>query len=276
MARKSKKNVVEAITNEEIAAVEASLEAAATAATAEPITAAKPQTADQLEASTALALIETEVETAPVVTAVVDLVDFKTALANVSVAQRTDKAAEVLAAFADRMSYENRERPGNESIQVKLKAAMMRMSSLGIAGVMAAAEIEPNFVNRSVTEGRRYNVYAFEKINDLMGALSSGSLRNAVNIVIVKSLFKFADAGLPFNGVAALAACSDKVKVEKGMLPHLVRHSVSAATAPTQTSSTMNALQTLGMVVNMGNTKYPLWTLTDTPVTTRMKEIVGA
>jgi len=68
--------------------------------------------------------------------------------------------------------------------------------------------------------------------------------------------------------------CSDKVKVEKGMTAILVRHSVAASTAPTQTSSTMNALQTLGVVVNKGSNKFPLWELTEAPVTHRLAELL--
>lgn len=191
-----------------------------------------------------------------------------------SVAEMQAMSDRTVHEFDARMTYEHRERPGNEKIQAKLKAAKGRMSSLGIAGVMLAAKVEPDFINRSVTEGRRYNVYAFEKFNDVAGGLCSGTFKNAVNLAIMKSLFKFRSSGMAFTGLAALAACSDKVKVEKGMTAALVRHTVSAATAPTQTSSTMNALQTMGIVVNKGSAKFPLWELTDTPVTHRVEELL--
>jgi hypothetical protein len=199
---------------------------------------------------------------------------FEDLRSEVSVAQMQAMADLTAEEFDARMTFEHRERPGNEKIQEKLKSAKTRMTSLGIAGVMVAAKISPDFVNRSVTEGRRYNVYAFEKFNDLAGGLVSGSFKNAVNLAILKSLYAFSAAAQPFTGLAALAACSDKVKVEKGMSAHLTRHTVSAATAPTQTSSTMNALQTLGIVVNKGSNKFPLWELTETPVTARVKEIL--
>lgn len=206
--------------------------------------------------------------------AVIAQTSFEDIRAAVTEQAMKETANQVINVFENRMRTENRLKPGNEGLQVKLAKAKARMSALGVCGVMIAANVDPDFVNREVNEGARYNIYAIDKLNDLMAGLCSGTFRNAVNIAIMKSLFQFRAAGVTFNGVAAQAACSDKIKVEKGMTAHLVRHTVSAATAPTQTSSSTNALQTLGVIKNVGTTKFPIWQLTDNPVTDRVAEIL--
>lgn len=199
------------------------------------------------------------------------------AIADVSPEVMNEVMTATLAAFNDRMTFETARNPNNESIQTKLKAAQRKFSSMGLAAVIHATNVDPQFVNREITEGRRYNIYAADKLADLLAGVSSGTFRNAVNVAVLKSLFKFEAAGLPFTGHAALCATSDKVKVaEKGITKHLTRHSVSAATGPTQASSTMNALQTLGAVVNNGSAKYPVWALTASPVVDHLRARMAA
>lgn len=197
-------------------------------------------------------------------------------LAEISEQRRKTMATKTAQAFDDRMEFEHRERPGNESIQTKLKAAKAKMTNLGVAGVMIATQFDPQVFNRSVTEGRRFNIYAINKLADLLQGLESGTFRNDVNIAVMKSLFRFKANGMQFNGTAALAAASDKVKVEQGMAKILVRHSVSSATAPTQASSTMNALAAIEAVRNTGTAKHPIWELQDNAVTRRMEEVLAA
>ena len=148
------------------------------------------------------------------------------------------------------------------------------MATIGAAGLFLAMDIDPSFINREVSTGSRFNVYAFQKVNDLIVALDGGFMQNAINKAIVTSLFNFRDAGIPFTGAAALAAASDKVKADRAMTKHLVRHTVSANTASTQKSSTMTALKTLGIVTNSGTRGAEVWTLTDTPATRRLEEVV--
>lgn len=178
--------------------------------------------------------------------------------------------------FDERARFELMMRPMNDSVTGKLKAYCKKMAVPGNAGMMIATNIDPDFVNRSINDGRRFNIYAIDKLNDLLAGLNSGSFKNAVNIAVMKSLFKHRAAGVPFTGLSALAAVSDKVKVEKGMTAVLVRHTTSAATAPTQSSSTFNALATMGVVKNKGSIKFPIWELTDTPVTRRIETLIAA
>jgi len=183
--------------------------------------------------------------------------------------------ANISAAFSERMSFEARERPSNTSIQAKLIVEQRKLTNIGVAGVMFAAEVDTNFVNRSLVEGKRFNIYAVQKVSDLLTGLASGTFRNAVNIAVMKSMFQFRAAGLSFNGVAVLAATSDKVKVESGMKAVLIRHTVSAATASTQGSSTMNALLAIKAVTNTGTAHQPIWELTTAPVVDQLYKLVA-
>ncbi len=216
-------------------------------------------------------LVETEDETddAPVLTLV-------EAIAAVTDAQRDAKLVDIHAAFDERVTFETMADPGNTNILKNLKGYRQKMALPGIAGILVATDVDPDFINRSLTSGKRFNVYGIDKLNDLLHGLNSGHFKNAINIAVMKSMFKFRAAGVKFTGLAALAAASDKVKVDKGMSGILVRHTVSASTAPTQSSSTMNALSVIGAVRNTGSVKFPIWELTDAPVTKRLEELLAA
>lgn len=184
------------------------------------------------------------------------------------------KKVEIVMSFDDRIAFEKAQ-PGLSSKMIpNLEAEQKKMATIGAAGLFLAMDIDPGFINREVSTGSRFNVYALQKVNDLIVALDGGFMQNAINKAIVQSLFNFRDAGIPFTGNAALAAASDKVKADRAITKHLVRHTVSANTASTQKSSTMTALKTLGIVENSGTRGNEVWTLTDTPATRRLEEIV--
>ena len=200
--------------------------------------------------------------------------DLKVLKGNFTLEEKEAKKTEVVAEFASRKEFEKAQ-PGCSSKMIpNLEAEEKKMATIGAAGLFLAMDIDPSFINREVATGARFNVYAFQKVNDLIVALDGGFMQNAINRAIVASLFNFRDAGIPFTGAAALAAASDKVKADRAMTKHLVRHTVSANTASTQKSSTMTALKTLGVVVNTGTRGQEVWKLTDTPQTRRLEEVV--
>ncbi|AWV14862.1 hypothetical protein A3862_04550 [Methylobacterium sp. XJLW] len=57
---------------------------------------------------------------------------------------------------------------------------------------------------------------------------------------------------------------------------HLLRHTVSASTAPTQASSTMQALETLGIVRREGSARNSTFHLTEAPVTQQLEAVLFA
>ncbi len=200
--------------------------------------------------------------------------DLKTLKGNFTPEEKQAKKDEIVTEFNERKEFEKAQ-PGLSSKMIpNLEAEEKKMATIGAAGIFLAMDIDPSFINREVSTGSKFNVYALQKVNDLIVALDGGFMQNAINRAIVMSLFNFRDAGVPFTGQAALCAVSDKIKADRAIAKHLVRHTVSANTASTQKSSTMTALKTLGIVTNSGPRGQEIWTLTDTPATRRLEEVV--
>lgn len=180
------------------------------------------------------------------------------------------------AAFDERAAFERAKSATNENIQKTIAKGRAKLIEGRSVAVLLAACATPDFVMRSTSEGSAYNVYAIDKVADLVKALSSGVIGIAINRTIIKSLFQFAAANEPFTGDMARAAVSDKIRVQGAIAKLLVRHDVAPSTAPTQASSTMQALSTLGVVRNVGTTRAPVYQLTEEPIVERMKEIAQA
>lgn len=176
-----------------------------------------------------------------------------------------------------RAEFERQQAPDAESIHKTLKKVRAAFTaSKDAARVLLAVNQDSEFINRSISDGKRYNVYALGKIADLVKGLTEGQLTNAINVACMKSLFAFRAAGLPFTSTLAKAAASDKIRdIDPSVKKHLIRHTVSASTAPTQASSTMQALETLGIVRRTGSRKDSVYTLTDSPAVTKLAEKLG-
>lgn len=130
-----------------------------------------------------------------------------------------------------------------------------------------AANVSADFINRTLHNGSRFNVYAFGKIADIARSLIDGTtLSNAINNAVVKSLFRCKKAGVGFTLEIAKAAASDKIRIDPTISRNLVRHTVSASTAPTQASSTMQALETLWVMRIQGSRRSPVYEVLDTPI----------
>lgn len=185
------------------------------------------------------------------------------------------KQAEVIAAFESRLAFEEAQVSVSEKMRDNLKTASARLASPALASILSVLDIDMRFVNREVSRGSRFNVYALQKVVDLVAALSSGIMGNAVNRAVVTSMFMCKEAGMPFNGDLALAAVSDKIRIEPRFAKNLARHTVSQNTASTQKSSTMNALEVLGIATtNHLKGAAEIFTLTDTPQTRRLEEVL--
>jgi hypothetical protein len=217
------------------------------------------QMASELEAPPAEILID---EPATPVT----VVSLPEALQNVTEEDKAQMLTRIGSEFDARAATEKAANPANTNIQDTLKKQAKKMALPGIAAMILATNVDPGVINRSIIEGKRFNVYAIDKLNDLLHGLNSGHFKNEINQAVMRSMFKFRKAGVAFTGLAALAAASDKVIVDNALKGLLIRHTVAAATAPTQSSSTMSALIAIGAVVNKGSAKYPIYELTNAPV----------
>jgi hypothetical protein len=200
--------------------------------------------------------------------------DFDTIVASYAKEMLDTVAIATGKAFDERASFERVKNPTNENIHKTIKKARAAMITHGAAAVMTACTVSPDTFNRVVHDGSRYNVYAMGKVADIIAAVTGAGQRNQINRAVIKSLFNFAAAGLTFTGEAAKAAASDKIRfADVSARKHLVSHTVSASTAPTQASSTMQALETLGVVKREGSSKNPTFTLTAHPIVAKLRDV---
>lgn len=117
-------------------------------------------------------------------------------------------------AFDRRAEYETAKNKDNASIHKSLNKSRARLIQNRSVAALLAADVSPDFVHRSSHEGSAYNVYAVDKLADLITALNTGTIGNAINRAVCKSLFRFRAAGETFNGEMARAAASDKLRVQ--------------------------------------------------------------
>ncbi len=62
---------------------------------------------------------------------------------------------------------------------------------------MLAAQVDPAFINRTLHDGSRYNVYAVDKVADAVKGIADGVISNAINRACMVSLFQCAKPGCP-------------------------------------------------------------------------------
>lgn len=178
----------------------------------------------------------------------------------------------LLAAFSDRAQYEHHKNPENYNIQKTLSRMQKRLTTPGVVRAQVAAGLKAGFLNTSESLNSRRNVYALEKVYDLLYAAVTGHMKNAINRACVASMVAL-EGKLAFTGLAAKAAASDKVGITNDYKGLLKRHTVSESTASTQASSTMTALEDLGVVKNTGTRAFPVYEFVETPLTARLKEL---
>lgn len=177
----------------------------------------------------------------------------------------------MLLAFADRIVYERTKPKDSTKIVKNLEKVAQRLTSEIATKVLLAADVPAEFVNREHNTGNRFNIYALDKLADLIVGVTSGVFENKVNNAIVRSLFTCRAAEISFTPAVQLACASNEVRVSAGIDKFLTRHSMSAATAPTQKSSTLSALELLGVVSDIGDGRQAIYQLKANPIVRRLE-----
>lgn len=203
-----------------------------------------------------------------------DQVDFEQIMTSIDTDASKRVMEEMNAQIDARRDLEIEKNTYNDNIQRTLKKVRATMVRHFAARVLIATNASPTFITEQSREGEHYNVYAMGKLNDLVDGLCGLPLKNAINIAIVRSMFKLRDAGIALHRKTLECAASDKIRVTDPQIASaLVRHTVGATTAPTQTSSTMRALETLGIVKSSGPKNATVFELLDTPQTRQLEQI---
>ena len=201
---------------------------------------------------------------------------FTAMMAGMTAVEIEPVALRIVERFSARVAYETDKNPDNLNIHRTLRKTQAELSRESSQKVMLACGVDPSFIDRQLRDGARYNVYAIDKVADLVSYLAGNVSLNRINNAVIRSLFRFEAAELDFTGEMAKAAASDKIRVEPRFRAHLTSHTVSASTAPTQASSTMQALVTLGVVKAEGSSKNPTFRLTDSAATRYLRERIAA
>lgn len=179
----------------------------------------------------------------------------------------------------ERAAFENAKDISNMNIHRTLKSCRAALARRAAGKALMIAGVDPDFVNRQLHDGSRYNVYALKKLADVVDGLNGGLVGNEINRAIIRSLYALADAGKGFTMEIAKMCCSKnytaKGELEAGVRSQLFRYTVAPGTASTQASSTMQALQTLGVVTASGG-KNTTYTLTKTPIAAKLRAVMTA
>jgi hypothetical protein len=203
--------------------------------------------------------------------------DIKVMIDNVTPEARQQKAEEIRSELAARVAHDTAgDRSMGPGKQNSLKKAEKELATMGAAGFFCAVDIDPSFINRNIAGDGRFNVYALDKIRDLISGIGGGFVQNPINRAVIASMLNFRDAGLPFTMAHMQAAISSGVKVERAVAKHLVRHTVAPSTAPTQSSQMSHALQVMGIATASTIGRVTTFTLTDTPQTRRLEQVLRA
>ena len=184
----------------------------------------------------------------------------------------------IAASLDERADFETTKNADNLNIQRSIAKARKMLVTLRAAKMLIAVNCDTTFLNRSVHDGSRYNVYAYGKLGDIVYGVTGGQIANAINIAVMKSLFAFNKAGATFDLECAKGAASKQysLKIAASLRKLLICHTVSTSTAPTQASSTMQALVTLGVVKSNGSGKNPVYAVLDTPLTRKLQAALAA
>lgn len=207
----------------------------------------------------------------------VELPLFADVLAAIPQEDKLAMVAFIAKALDAREEYEIHEK-ANDNILKSLRSSREKLAiGTGPAAVMIACDVDPEEFNRHRAQTNRYNVYAIDKVQHTIMTLLTGKFQNPCNTAVIKSLIRFAKAKVPFTMETAKDACSaDRRVSDKTAAGLLVRHTVSQSTAPTQASSSMQALETLGICKRIGSGKAATYELIDSPQTRHLELLVMA
>lgn len=199
--------------------------------------------------------------------------NFLDLVAGVDQAQAEAMGLSITTEFAERARFEKDANPANSNIQKTLAKLIRAYDGPNMRRALVVLGVSAGHINETELGTKRRNVYALDKIRDVIYGAVTGHLKNAINLACITSLFKLETAQVAFTGKVALACASDKVAVDAQLKSLLKRHTVAEATASTQASSTMTALEVLGVVKNTGTRNFPIYVLQDTPLTRRLRDL---
>jgi len=163
-----------------------------------------------------------------------------------------DVRASVLASIDSRLAYESSKNSDNLNMQTTLQKLRKSFDHDAIASVMLASNVNADFINVAERSNARFNVYAAEKVQNLLAYVAKQSLHlNHYTLHILKTCDAMTKADMLMTHSDAVASCSSDSKISDKTRAKLVSRYArltSANTASTQASSSLNALKVCNVI----------------------------
>lgn len=178
-------------------------------------------------------------------------------------------------AFEDRIAFESTKEDCTNQMIDNLISVSKEFTSDRVCRSFVALGIDASFVNRNSSKFSRFNVYALQKVAEIVKAMTGLHIRTATIRCFLKSLFACRVAEVPFTKQLQLAALSKDIRISKSHDALLTRHTLSKATAAAQRSQMIVTLEGLNMLAsnNMKGDKNVI-TLKDTPATRQLIKMI--
>lgn len=156
-------------------------------------------------------------------------------------------------AIDSRAAYERSKNESNDSIQTTLNAIRKSVTHATIAEKLLNSSVNAEFINRQERSNNRYNVYAAEKVDNAARASAYVAELNHYSLAILKVALAFEKNESKLSHADAVSACSASVKHKDAKREQVIKSlryakHVASNTATTQSSSSINALQTLNIL----------------------------
>jgi len=161
---------------------------------------------------------------------------------------------EIQNSVATRRDYEIAKNADCESMLSNLTAFDKRLSHDPVIALLFASNVNANILNRQERNSARFNVYSFAKI--LVD--TSASTMNHYSKAILRAAIALAKNDLTLTHADAVFACTLDAKHKDNSRAKIIKHAqyakhVALNTASTQSSSSINSLQALNVLVESRN-----------------------
>ena len=183
-------------------------------------------------------------------------------------------------AFAARASYEADKNSDNDSIQKTIADMSKHFANEAIVKAFIAANVDAEFINIQERSTNRFNVYAAQKVLNIVKASASAASLNHYTKAILATASAMQSNDDTINHKDAVSACSLSCKSNDAKREKLIvkyQKHVAANTASTQSSSSINALQACKVLIESRDSSNAIcYKIADTKFAKSLVELASA
>jgi hypothetical protein len=165
----------------------------------------------------------------------------------------SDYQNQMLAALDARLAYEI-EKNSDTRFDRHIKEMRKTCEREAIATTLQASNVDAQYINRHERTNVRYNIYAAQKVNNIAQYLNNVAMLNHYTLAVFRTAHALEANEMTLAHKDAIAACSADCKHSNASREKIIKTTryashVAANTASTQSSSSINALQTLNVLI---------------------------